>query len=434
MYSIAYRKKSRPFPACLHSLVFGLALLLGAETAGAHSLTQVASGLDSRFIELERQVPGFGGYFFDGDGNLNVYLTDLSQEGAARAAVTEVARNRGERSEQPWSRPAEIVVRRGNFDFAQLHRWRARLNTALPQIGVRLIDIDEAKNRIFVGVADEAAKSDVLTLVDQLGLPQNAVTVDFVGEVSRATSVNDFVRPLVGGLAIWQTGNPCTLGVNVYYTNLAVGIPVGTPGFFTASHCSSTQGTTDGTVFTQGGTGIGYEAWDPPFFTNAQNTACRAGYRCRWSDVAFAANYNGVSRHQGALVQTLYRSLGTQNSGSLDINSSSPEFAIIGGTYPVQGMYLDKVGRTTGWTSGPVDRTCTDVYLGDGTGTLCQDVVVAKVGGGDSGSPVFRWTGSTTAAFAGILWGWDSQTGGFYFSNTDRIQADMGTGITYGPN
>jgi len=47
---------------------------------------------------------------------------------------------------------------------------------------------------------------------------------------------------------------------------------------------------------------------------------------------------------------------------------------------------------------------------------------------------VFLWTGPTTAAFAGILWGYDFETGGFWFSNTDRIQADMGTGITYGPN
>lgn len=416
----------------LFSLIAAAAAFAQTAPTGPRS---TPPGLDGKFFELARQVPGFGGYFFDENGDLNVYVTDLAQEGTARAAVTEVARNRGERSQQRWHRPAEIVVRRGDFHFAQLHRWRARLNTELPKLGVRLIDIDEAKNRIFVGVADEAAKSDVLTLVDQLGVPRNAVIVDLVAEVSRATSITGFVRPLVGGLAISHGGLPCTLGVNVYYTNLAVGIPVGTPGFFTASHCSSTQGTTDGTVFTQGGSGIGYEAWDPPFFTNAQNTACRTGFRCRWSDVTFAANYSGVSRHQGALAQTLYRSFGTQNSGSLDINPSNPEFTVAGGTYPVQGMYLDKVGMATGWTSGSVDRTCADIYISDDyTGILCQDVVVAKVSGGDSGSPVFRWTGSTTAAFAGILWGYDFQTGGFYFSNTDRIQADMGTGITYGPN
>jgi hypothetical protein len=43
MTSRAYRTKSRPSPASLHSLVFGLALLLGAETAGAQIRTVLVS-------------------------------------------------------------------------------------------------------------------------------------------------------------------------------------------------------------------------------------------------------------------------------------------------------------------------------------------------------------------------------------------------------
>src|SRR5689334_12200394 len=77
-------------------------------------------GLDGRFVELARHIPGFGGYFFDEQGDLNVYLTDPSQEPAARAALANVARNRPERSGHPWSRPAEIMVRVGDYDFLQL--------------------------------------------------------------------------------------------------------------------------------------------------------------------------------------------------------------------------------------------------------------------------------------------------------------------------
>lgn len=43
MSSMAYRKKSRPSPACLHSLLFGLVLLLGAETVGAQIRTVLVS-------------------------------------------------------------------------------------------------------------------------------------------------------------------------------------------------------------------------------------------------------------------------------------------------------------------------------------------------------------------------------------------------------
>src|SRR4051794_17105064 len=69
-----------------------------------------APGLDGRFVELAHQVPGFGGYFFDANGDLNVYLTDLSHAAAARAAVADAAAHRLQRSQQPWSRPAEIIV------------------------------------------------------------------------------------------------------------------------------------------------------------------------------------------------------------------------------------------------------------------------------------------------------------------------------------
>jgi hypothetical protein len=43
MSSMPCRKKSRPASACLYSLVFGLALLLGAETAGAQIRTVLVS-------------------------------------------------------------------------------------------------------------------------------------------------------------------------------------------------------------------------------------------------------------------------------------------------------------------------------------------------------------------------------------------------------
>ncbi len=84
-------------------------------------------GLDGRFLSLTQEVPGFGGYFFDANGDLNVYLTDTGSETVARAKFADVARNRPGRSDQPWSRPAEIVIRRGAFDFTQLSDWRSRL-------------------------------------------------------------------------------------------------------------------------------------------------------------------------------------------------------------------------------------------------------------------------------------------------------------------
>jgi hypothetical protein len=411
---------------CLFVLLFPAALFAQAGPA------QNAPGLDRHFAELSTRLPGFGGYFFDANGDLNVYLTDLSKAGAARAALAETARGRAERAQQPWARPAEIVVRRGNFDVQQLDQWRGRLVAELRGAGAHVIDLDEAANRLYVGVTDEQAKSRLQAAAQKAGIPASALTVEVVPEAQFVTTLQQSYRPLVGGLQIdFNVGGVasyCTLGVNVWYSNLAVGVPVGTPGFFTASHCSNTYGGTDGTVYSQGGSRIGYEMYDPPFFTNAQNTRCVVGNNCRWSDVNFVAYDAGVNRLQGYLAQTVYAGYGVWNPGSLDITGHRQ---INGGSWPVVGNYIDKVGRTTGWTSGQVSRTCFDVYIGS-TGMLCQDQVEAYADGGDSGSPVFQWNGQNTGAFAGIVWA-KTGSGAFIFSNQDRISNDMGYGTTYTP-
>jgi hypothetical protein len=280
-------------------------------------------------------------------------------------------------------------------------------------------------------VTDKTATERVLSQLEALGVPRDAIVVDVVPAATLITNLQQYYRPLIGGLQISFGSSYCTLGVNVWYTNWAQGIGVGTPGFYTASHCSTTSAVTDGTVYLQGGTRIGFERFDPPFFTNAANTRCPVGYNCRWSDVAFAQYDSGTDGHHGAAAQTLYRGFNNWNPGSLDINSGSPEFTLNQTALPVVGQYMDKVGRTTGWTTGQVSRTCADYFVA-GHYTLCQDQVEAYADGGDSGSPVFQWTGQTTAAFSGIVWA-KTGTGAFVYSNLNMIANDMGSGVNYGP-
>lgn len=71
---------------------------------------------------------------------------------------------------------------------------------------------------------------------------------------------------------------------------------------------------------------------------------------------------------------------------------------------------LEKVGRTTGWSSGSVEDTCTD-YSSSISGEpdwtkLCSDRVDFAIQGGDSGSPVFYWKPDGTVELRGIVFGW----------------------------
>jgi hypothetical protein len=407
-----------------------LGLLCAAASVFGQPFTGRSPGLDGHFVGLTAELPGFGGYYFDAQGDLNVYLTDTSREAAARAKLADVARTRGERRNNPWTRPAEIIVRHGEFDFAQLDTWNRRLSAALGGSGVTVIDSDEVANKVFVGIAEESKRGAVLALIAAAGVPREAVVVDVVPPVQRLTTLRDYVRPLVGGLEIDFAQSGCTLGVNVWYGNSTVGIPTGTPGFYTASHCSTTYGGPDHTAYTQGGSAIGSEGFDPSFFDYFTYTGCPLTYRCRWSDVLFAAYNAGVSRSQGVVATTTVRGSGLGNSGSIIINGQLSYNSTL--PYPTVGIYLDKVGRTSGWTNGRVSATCVNVFDEySKIGILCQDQVDSYAAPGDSGSPVFQWTFYNTS-FAGILWG-KTDNGGFYYSNVNRIAQEMGTNVTYTP-
>jgi hypothetical protein len=422
-------------------LVFAVITAIFSLPTQGLPLSAARPGLDGAFAQLAQQITGFGGYFFDAQGDLNVYLTDLAQEPAARAALAEVARNRPEARIHRWSRPAAIVVRRGNYDFPQLDGWRGQLREAFAIPGVQSLDTDEAANRVHIGVTTQDAVDQVQALADRFGVPPGALVIEVVPPISLVTNLTNFVRPTEGGLQIDWTGPSCiingvnycycTLGANVWYSNPGVGVPVGTAGFFTASHCSNASGSNDGASYSQGGSGIGTEMWDPPFFDNSQYSGCPLNRHCRWSDATFVAYGAGVSWQLGAIARTLSHGTGLYQPGSIDIDPNNPRFSLNSViTSPTVGTYLDKVGRTTGWTEGPVSHTCTDYAQTGDHVLLCQDQVDAFADGGDSGSPMFQWsyTGSS-ASFAGIVWA--KISGGLIFSNTQRLQNDFGVSITF---
>ena len=84
---------------------------------------------------------------------------------------------------------------------------------------------------------------------------------------------------------------------------------------------------------------------------------------------------------------------------------------------------------------GSVVEPCVDV-LSSGTDRvlLCQDIVLAGSGAGDSGSPVFERLGPSEVALTGIMWG--SGTGAFgeplfAFSAFENIILELGTLTTF---
>ncbi len=408
-------------------------LILALALPGAVPAAQPPSPGDDELLAMGREIPGFGGMFYDAAGYPTVYLRDPAAP-AARLALKRLG-------------GGEARVLRGDYDFSQLVEWKRALRPVLlGRPGVVLLDADEARNRVVVGIDPARAKSLDLDRLDQeldrQGVPRAAVVYepvpvvhDLAGplpdpplEAARTRpvpTVHDAVRPIPGGVELTFLNPPhayaCTIGFNAYLG--------GAFGFVTNSHCTKGLGTVDGTLYSQGSNiyspPVAVEIADPAYSSGGD---CPVRMRCRSSDSSFA-RYNGNPTRLGSLGKLAKPTSRDALEGSITLKPAGTRFNIVGTGTASVGQVVNKVGITTGWTFGPVARACIDLATDNDVVLFCQTLVAAGSDHGDSGSPVFSWTTGTSATLLGILWGGGTSNGRqvFAYSPFDSIQQELGT-------
>jgi hypothetical protein len=127
---------------------------------------------DARRAEAARRVPGgFAGAVYE-DGKPVLLLTDPGQAAAAKAALEPLL---------PEFDVAGADVRGVRWNFAQLYDWYRYLNTTVGQDpALTAVDIDEQRNRLVYGAADEAARDHIVARLTQLELPCDLALVEII--------------------------------------------------------------------------------------------------------------------------------------------------------------------------------------------------------------------------------------------------------------
>ena len=380
---------------------------------GAPLLSKAQQGPSDDPNAIGRSVPGFGGFFFDAEGRPTVYLTDPGRRALAERALGPFLQAHG-------LSPSQLAVRQGDFDYSRLETWFTDVApAALAVPGSVFADLDEASNRLRVGVEHAAALDGVRQVLAARGVPAAAAIVEQTEPIGYATTLRSRVRPVLGGLQINFTQYICTLGFNA--------VRSGVNSFITASHCSEKQGGVQGTTYyqplsTTANSFIGTEVSDPAYVSGG--AGCPSGRKCRFSDALRAKYASGVSFTLGGIEKTT-----GANNGSVTIAGS---FAIGSEGGGVVGNTANKVGRTTGWSQGKITNTCVTVNVsGTSITQLCQNIVRANVGAGDSGSPVFLGANNTKVKLAGILWGGTSSGTSFVYSPMSGIEKELGSLTTF---
>jgi hypothetical protein len=366
-----------------------------------------ASERGEEMSSLARAVPGFGGLYLE-EGVPTVWLTNPAGRAAAEPAIRGFLRARGIDA-------STVRVRQGRHSWQELERWFARASdVAFADRNAVFVDLDEANNRVTVGVAGPAAAGRVRSALARAGASESAVAVIETEPIEYAATLRDRITPRVGGIQIHFGNYLCTLGFNARDGSQ--------DSFITNSHCTNTQGGVENTVYYQplssvDGTSIGTEVEDPQYLRRI--TGCPNGRRCRRSDSARIRYNSGIAFTLGRIAQT--------NLGSINITG---QYSITGEGSAVVGQTVNKVGRTGGRTQGPVTNTCvTTGVSGSNIVQICQTFVSAGVQSGDSGSPVFRIVSGTSVTLVGILWGGSGSS--FVYSPLTNIEQELGALTTF---
>ncbi len=348
---------------------------------------------DQLLVEVADEVPQFGGFFLEDENTVNIWLT-----GPASAANDD---RRGQRSlrelagrlHDQVSEGMRIRVLRAQYSWHELHQWFMELYLHLEAEGVNSFDIDDARNRLAIGVTDsEQHEAAVRTQAAELGIP--AAALEVVEETAslfdhHAADLRSRHRPVVGGLQVGTTwGSTCTAGLAADRG--------GVRGFITASHCTTLiGGPNDGDVIGQPtiaiGNELGRERRDGQWWT----TDCPTGRLRRYADTTFFDN----AFNQGS---TRGRIAWPPANGSIQWDGTTTRSitAVLAGE-PAVNANVAKVGRTTGRSFGAVKYTCRAFnhtwpaarVPGSVTGDVryrCISYAEYARGSGDSGAPVFR--------------------------------------------
>lgn len=292
----------------------------------------------------------------------------------------------------------------------------------LAMAGAVYADLDESANRLRFGVENAAAANGIRVALSRMGIPDDAIVLEVVQPIYQVATLRDVWRPTQGGIQIHFGQFLCTLGFNA---------DDGTQrSFITNSHCTNTQGGVESTQYfqptsTAAPSAIAVEVEDPSYFRN--RSGCPRGRRCRTSDASRALYNTGTASERGLISAT-----SGANNGSLTVTGTFTVTSQNNSATNYNGSTVNKVGRTTGWTQGTVTQSCVNVNVsGTNITQLCQSLVqnaqnAVIVGGGDSGSGVFRITSGSNVELVGILWGGSSDGRMFVFSPLKNIRDEIG--------
>jgi len=380
---------------------------------------------DPLMLTIARDMPTFGGFYYNAAGQLEVAVTDAAHSFDATQRVRRLL-------PPDLADRASFATRTVQYSFIDLARYRTLLRQSVFDIpNVVSIGVRESANRVAVATTDAAARPRVLSLIAAVGVPVESVVFDHVEPITYLADSLHHQQPQGKVQGSWQfaaigSGTGCTLGFPALRRSDESEV------FVVNSHCTYEEYDPDGGWGAQPAVPdtIGYELSDPA------GSSC-GGDICVDADAAlFLAT---VAIDLGKIARTTTSSSCDYCDAGTEVDATYPTITMTSRwEHTIENETLHKIGLQTGWTYGNVEDTCHDNEV-EGTVIECTDRVDFSAKPGDSGSPVFSYNGGVggSGQLRGVVWvTWYNPIGGDHdglMSDLYQIEQRLGGLVTYDP-
>jgi hypothetical protein len=403
--------------------------------------------LGDYFGRLADSVPGFGGLYYDANGDAVINLTDdLPQKKNLLANTLKHMLSQGA-SGRPKHTPG-LRFAKAKHDYKELLKWKKWTANELMVIpGATTVYIDAPQNIVVVGAKDAVAQRRLMERVrSEKDAPIIVAVSDYIviddappEAAFGADSLTSNRESAVGGMQFTNDGQTgvnngrifrCTLGFNAQPSNDEIGVYDHHRYAVTAGHCTPAFGAWDGgtlwnaSYYSNPGTRrkVGVEwresDWLPPPSGSCVPYwpcygECPTGAKCSIADASLIAIDASYGWEPAKILRTTFSSSDNgATPGSLEVLSFAPRFTVEDSVWllPI-GTAVGYMGVNSGFVSGFITRAdmsgwmvingiVTDKYI------LDQDEVNATTRAGDSGAPVFfPGNNSTNMRLAGMVIG-----------------------------
>ena len=384
--------------------------------------TGTSSSADELLYCVFLEEPRFGGFSAMPENPDTALVWITGEEGADEAALRALAA-----IIRLWERSfTQAITTTADYTIGDLATW-ARAVMKEPPDWLAGLDLDESRNRIALIVKNQ--ETDLARTLASLGIPTNSVTVDrplhtappasivegldHQGEPFRQdTQALDWsLSPFVGGGEISHysagTGFKCTAGFLVAFLGHD---NVPQQGFVTAGHCGPEQAKFRARPDQQ----LGQSAFN--LLQRGRSMDLQYVEHQASSRAVMGPGYIPRPVRQNTTGEGATRALKL-------LDPKQPYFEISGAARAAVGDVVHKLGRTTGWTSGKVLRTCFTPLVQNFNRVnkmKCSDIADLSSMDGDSGSPVVSVDAARRVTLRGVLF-----AGSGVFAPVDQVLEEL---------